>query len=205
MSSVTRLAGIATLTLLLGWALWESRWQPQLPAAPAAGDLPAAPEALPAPTFAPLGDYPVTLTRPLFFPGRRPPGSTEPGSTAGTAGATTATGSTAPASRLKLTAVIEEDGQFSALLQAPGEQVSQRLTVGQSLAGWRLVAIDANQVTVASGDRREQIPLRNFGNNNTATTPAPAPAGSTPRRPPFLPPPAAMQPTGGTNPMAAPE
>lgn len=176
MISPLRAIGLLSLAVLLGWTLWESRWQPTLPAAPEMVDT-AAPEApTPAAPAPPLSDYGATLERPLFFPGRRFPSTT----TAATPAASGPAPAAAPrAARPSLSAVIEEHGERSALLTAPGQATSTRLRPGEQLGGWKLVSIDDDGVTVEQDGRREKIPLRSYGD-----APAPPPAKPAAPRPP---------------------
>lgn len=171
MASPAQVIGAVSLAALLGWALWEAAWKPALPPAPEPVSGSDAVTVAPTPPVTPLGDYLITLQRPLFFPGRRAPGE-EPGdsptATAGPA-AISRGGSALPS----LSAVIEEGGQRSALLTAPGQAVGTRLRPGEELGGWRLVSIADDSVTVESNGRREQIPLRRYGN-------APPPAAARP-------------------------
>lgn len=170
MASPARLIGLVSLTALLAWALWEASWQPQLPTAP--GPVSAADAVAGAPTapVTPLGDYAVTLQRPLFYPGRRVPSDSS--ADAPSAAATTPVGR-ASNPLPSLSAVIEEGERRSALLTLPGQATSTRLSPGEELGGWRLVRIEDDSVTVESNGRREQIPLRRYGSA----------AGPTPIRP----------------------
>ena len=188
MIRLSRLAGMASLVALLGWAAWESRWQPQPEPAPAVSDATVAATPATPLRFAPLSDYPVTLERPLFFPGRVLP--------TGTAAVTAADDEDAPppviggAARPSLKAVIIDKGQRSALLQLPGQPDSVRLRAGESAGGWRLVAIGDDEVTIESGGKREQLPLRDFSH-------APAPRPQPPRP--------GMHMRSGINPATEPE
>lgn len=173
MASPARLTGFLLLAALLGWALWEARWTPALPAPP---DSVAQPDATPlaAPlAFAPLSDYPATLSRPLFFAGRRAPGQAT-GDTPDATGDGTAPTPTGGTSRLSLSAVIEEGDQRSALLSVPGQGPATRVRVGEQIGGWRLVGIADDGVTVEADGRREQIPLRHFGAGTVRVTPTPS-------------------------------
>jgi hypothetical protein len=157
----SHLAGSLSLMVLLAWAAWESRWQPQPEPAPPMTDKPA--EAAPITTlaFPPLSDYRITLERPLFYPGRIMPSAPDTISDTDEDTPQTPLGGMA---RPSLKAVIIEHGERSALLQLPGQPDNVRLRTGESSAGWQVVAIDKDQVTVESGGRREQLPLRDFTN-----------------------------------------
>jgi general secretion pathway protein N len=174
-----RLLGIALLAGLLAWSGWEARWQPQPEPAPAKTALQPAAGALAPPEFAPLGDFTVTLQRPLFYEDRRLPSAAQ---AAPEDQAELPTQPTGVSRLLAVTAIIVEDGQRSALLSVPGETGSIRLREGESAGGWRLVEIGEDQVTVEANGRLEQIPLRDYG-----AAPVPAPQAQQrplPRRPP---------------------
>lgn len=173
---------LISLLALLGWAAWESRWTPSprtLAAAPAQAAPPAPPPA-PAPP-PPLGDYHATLERPLFFADRRLPAD---GGTV-TDASPTVTAATGNASRLTLTAIVEEDGEHTALLGAPGLATSVRAREGDTVAGWRLDEITDDSVTVSADGRQETLPLRHF---DKVTAPPPRRPTGAPIRPPALPP-----------------
>lgn len=192
MASPARLIGLVSLIALLAWTVREASWSPQPLPTPTAPDTPAA-VTMPneAGFAAPLSDYGTTLSRPLFYANRQPPvadGATEetPGTPAGhTAG---------QAPRLSLSAVIVEDGQRSALLSAPGQATSTRLREGDSLAGWRLVTIAEDRVTVESDGRQEELLLRRF---DSAPPPPPPQANQPTVRPPRV--------TGGFRDRGQPE
>lgn len=163
MTSPARLFGLILLAALSIWALWELLWSPTPLPAPQAAELRAT-EVAPADRglTKPLTDYTATLVRPLFFAGRTPPPA-EPASTAGAgADATSPPAATANATRLSLSAVIVEHGERSALLIAAGQASSTRLKVGDTLAGWRLVSIEDDRVTVSSNGRDQALLLRQF-------------------------------------------
>jgi hypothetical protein len=150
---------LASLILLLAWAGWEARWQPQPEPPPpdlAEQDTPASLAPL---TFPAVSDFQATLEQPLFYEDRRlpeavePEGSSEPAAEAGSA----------RAARLALTAIIIEDGERSALVSVPGEAASLRLRVGDTAGGWRLIAIGESEITVEADGRQQQIALRDFG------------------------------------------
>lgn len=193
MTSPARLSGLALLAALLAWAVWEARWTPGLPPPPepvAGQDIAPAP---PAPPAQPLADYPVTLARPLFYPGRHLPDAA-PEQLAGgdRPGPVVARQATRPT----LTAVIEEHGERSALLIVPGQVTSTRLRPGESLGEWRLVSIDEESVTVEHDGRREEIPLRRF---DAAPPPPRQTTPQPPARPRFI------RPQTGNNAGSRPE
>lgn len=171
--------GLVALLALLAWAAWESRWTPsaQAPAAVPSTPPPVTPP--PASTPAPpLSEYQTTLDRPLFFADRRLPtdGSTDtdPGSTPAVAPGS--------ASRLTLTAIVEADGEYTALLGAPGLATSVRARKGDTIAGWRLEEITDDSVTISADGRQETLPLRQF-DKVTAPPPPRRPIGPTIRPP----------------------
>jgi general secretion pathway protein N len=168
--------GSATLLGLLGWAAWEASWEPHPEPPPQAEIATAEASSLEPLAFAPLSDYGLTLERPVFYEDRRLPETTE----AEPADNVEPTAQLTSSGRLRLSAIIVENGQPSALLSIPGEPRSLRLREGESAGGWRLIEIHEDRVTVESNGRTEDIELHDF-----AVAPAPAPP---PRRPPRRPP-----------------
>ncbi len=163
MSSPLHAIGLGLLLLTLGWAGWELAWSPAPLPAPEVDTLP---DVGPAPDTSrltrPLSDYGTTLARPLFYAGRTTPSqATE--SAPGTPQTTSAPTPANNVPRLSLSAVIVEQGERSALLVAPGQATSTRLKVGDELAGWRLIRVDDDSVTISANGREQVLPLRDFG------------------------------------------
>lgn len=177
---VQRIA-LLSLFALLGWAVWESRWSPSPQAMPPAAGQTTMPPRPPAPASpAPLSEYQATLERPLFYPDRRLP--------AGDSGASDSDLAPSPApgngSRLTLTAIVEENGEHTALLGAPGLATSARARTGDTVAGWRVEQITDDSVTVSLDGRQETLPLRHF---DVVTTPPHRRPLAPPIAPPALP------------------
>jgi len=138
----------------------------------------------------PLADYAETIERPLFFEGRRAPAEAEDD----TPEIGDAPAPTASLPNIRLSAIVIEDEQRSAVVEILGTDQHRRLEVGQSVSGWEVVEIDETSVTMRAGARRHRFELLQF-----AQPPDPAlrpqrtvrpvrPSRRPPPRPPGLPP-----------------
>jgi hypothetical protein len=167
-----QLVALLTAVLLGGWLAWElvrapAAVVPTDPGAPA--ELAAVPPRDLEFDQPDLLDFQATLDRPLFNEDRQPDdtitaGGDEPGDAP----------QTAPPP-LRLSAIITDAAGRSALLQQPGAEMPQRVREGERIAGWTVLEISDEAVSLGSGERRSEIPLRVF-----EAAPPPRPLASRP-------------------------
>ncbi len=121
----------------------------------AAGELA---DAGPTPATDPIGDnqFEEIAARPLFYPERR----SIVADPAPQAPAEISPPPTLPARELTLSAVILSGEQRIALLQAANESKLQRLVIGESLDGWTVAAIEANQIRLRRGEETRVVEIK---------------------------------------------
>jgi hypothetical protein len=143
----TALAAVVGLELSSGMSL-----APQVTAAAPPGPLPEAPptpQRFEAPPDSVLDEIAL---RPLFFESRRPfvpaPVDAEPGES-----------EPAALVAIELIGTLVTDQGRAALLQPEGEQAVWR-RAGDKIAGWKVRAIERDQVTLAQGEEVETLGLR---------------------------------------------
>lgn len=170
-----RLSLIALITagLAAAWVVLEWRFDPtpdidvraeSVAEAPTTVELPE-----PEDDFTPIDEFKGTLVRPLFVQGRRQ--EPDPTETDGLADQAPAAPEAPPPS-MKLTAIIVNDQERSALLLPAGEQQSARVAPGETVAGWEVVEIRDDAVVIRARGREQTLTLREFG-----------PPGAVPTRP----------------------
>lgn len=111
-----------------------------------------------APAADPIGDsqFEEIAARPLFYPERRPiVADPEP-----QVPTENSPPPTLPARELTLSAVILSGEQRIALLQAANEPKLQRLVIGESLDGWTVASIEANQVRLRRGEETRVVEIK---------------------------------------------
>lgn len=160
----------------------------------------AAQGALPPPPAAPLGPAPITLParRAAPAPALPAPAAPPPVATAPSAAPAPTPGDLAPAyAPLALVAVMLETGQ--ALVWDETAGLYRLARVGETVAGWKVVTIEAARVVVVSAEARDELalapPPRRIvlggppakGERAAPTPVTPVPAPVTPTLPPATP------------------
>ncbi len=145
----------------------------------------------------PLEEFSAFVDRPLFLEGRRPVAEAETLQTPKEE-------DLAPLALSLMGVMLSPRGEWAILAEASGK--NRRVKLGGSIAGWRLVALKPDHVTVQRGDEKRDLPLmkpRPKGPAAGAGQPAPVPTGATPpgvRRPPRQPVPPPDQVPEGSEP-----
>lgn len=168
------------------------------PAAPIAARAAATPAMITSPAPAavsmpPLAALTQTVERPVFSPTRRPEVAAQVEVEEAPSPASPAA---QPPPALQLSAVVIEAGRQLALFRhASGASgaATLRATTGESVAGWTLVEVRSDGVTLERGGQQHEIPLRTFEPAPVRPEPAmprdapgqaaPAPAVSPAQRP----------------------
>jgi hypothetical protein len=179
-ASLPRRIGVVSAILAGAWLAYELLHQPQAPQPLANAEGPPLDEivipdlAVEAPL---LAEFDNTLERPLFRPDRRPGEDAEE----------EAAGDATPAptdavTNLRLSAIIVEADERSALLEQPGMEQAQRVHVGESIGGWLLEEVRDDAVVLSAGGRRTDLVLRTY--EAPPIPPARPTRAVQPRRPP---------------------
>jgi general secretion pathway protein N len=147
--------------------------------APAAADVPAvrrqardtaAPLAL-APPPPPIESFAVIDDRPLFNPSRKP--------VAAPAAAALAAAPPPPPSDVVLIGIIIDGVQRLALLHTPASPLSISATVGATVGGWRIAAIEPDHIVLRSGATEFLLNL----NSSRPASAQPSPMAPPPQEP----------------------
>lgn len=151
------------------------RWEPPAPLPPALGDAPTLPG-----TEVDLGRYVATLERPLFSPSRRMPPPPPPASAPAV--------SDAPPDLqvLGIYGTQAAEGAQSGGMVARIDGRTRRFKIGDSIGGWTLKALRADEVVLALGQAERAYPLRRMaadtlaaaeaGTRDSASAPAVSPS-----------------------------
>ena len=177
MADVSRRLLLGTAILFAGWYVFELMRTPEAPASVNPGDNP--PSDLTVPELAldvpALADFKTTLERPLFSKTLRPAepedddGAESPIEEAPVA-----------AAPVRLSAVIIEEDERSALLEVTRSRTSKRVREGEQFEGWTLLEVRDDAVVLESLGNRSEVELRNFD----APPPPPKVRPQRPRRQP---------------------
>jgi len=162
----------AVATALTAVLFWQQRDVPGRPLAvqPAAGPLPVAAPAQPAPRA--LAELTDTVARPLFEAGRRP--APEPAPAGQPDGSGDGGESEAAQEKLPvLTGVVIDGGDRMALMRVRGEEAVYRVRAGERVGQWRVHEISPHGAVLARGERREEVALRIFDSPPPRRRPAP--------------------------------
>lgn len=107
----------------------------------------------------PIAAYDAVSQRPLFAPDRRP-FVAPPVAIASIAPAAP---TTPPPTDLRLSAIVTVGGKQIALIQRGGASNTERVAIGTSIAGWQVIAIDAESVTLEQGGAHHTLHLATSG------------------------------------------
>lgn len=162
MANPVQLLMLAGLAGTLAWGGYEfTRDNQALPPVPTGEQAPIrTASALPTIKHPSLADYAVVIERPLFFADRKPPPK-QPQQTAAGTKARKVQG-TGKAPELKVTGIFLEGDDSSVLIEMLASGNNRRLQLGDTVSGWKLVAVDDQAITLQSGRQRQQYKLRQF-------------------------------------------
>ena len=121
--------------------------------------------------IAPLETLAQTRDRPLFFLNRRYPPKTPPSDVQDEDVPSTDEPLETP-SEFKLSAVIIENREPTALLANAADGAVHRVKPGQAVGGWTLKSVEVDRVTLVRGTNAQELRLRTF--ESPAAPPAPA-------------------------------
>ncbi len=196
MADVSRRVLVGTAALFAGWYVIELMRTPEAPPPVDPDKQPPIELAIPKLTqdIPALTEFKETLDRPLFSSSRRPE---EPEIDDGEVEALEEMPKVA--APVRLSAVIIEDEEKSALLEETRSRTAKRVKEGEAFEGWTLVEVREDGVVLESGGTRSEVELRNF---DAPVTPPPVRPRRPTRRPGTTPqtPRAAQQPASRQEP-----
>lgn len=99
-----------------------------------------------------------TIERPLFLQSRRPPAP----EAAPTVEEPVREKPVASLPRFVVSAIVIADGERTALLRNPSDGRMLRVVEGDDVQGWTLEEVQSDRVVLATGGRRQELPLRMF-------------------------------------------
>ena len=159
MADVTRRLLLVTAILFASWYLFELMRTPAAP--PTLNPEENPPDNLTVPKLTldipSLSEFKATLDRPLFSESRRPAEPETDDETGDTPEQTPK-----EAVPVRLSAVIIEQDEKSALLEETKSRTSKRVREGEAFEGWTLVEVREDAVVLVSGGKRSEVELRNF-------------------------------------------
>lgn len=165
MARTSLITGLLSLGLLLSWTIWEAGQQPTIPDPLMLSESQEAFQGVPNKQAPPtLQTYQAIVKRPLFFADR----SSQPATAVQSEQLDRPEPDSPAAPNLILSAVIVEGDSRSALMRQNRQSQSIRLNPGELLAGWRLIAIQEDGVTLESDGHQVHLPLHNY---KTSTSP----------------------------------
>ena len=144
--------GLLAINLLLGlllWMEWRADEPTMLTEVPGAASAPVEIEIAPPPPFHPaaLEDYEEIVARPLFNEGRQPEVEEK-----------VVSGPAPTKVPLTLVGVVITPERKEALVLRTGREVA-RLTIGESVEGWTVEAIESDRITVGSRGSAVEVML----------------------------------------------
>lgn len=98
----------------------------------------------------PVDDFSAFVDRPLFLEGRKPVVETEQAQE-------TVQEDKTPLDLSLMGVMLSHQGQIAILAEASGK--NRRVKVGGTIAGWRLVELKPDRVTMQRGEERRELPL----------------------------------------------
>lgn len=159
MADASRRLLVLMAILFASWYLFELMRTPDAPASVKTDASPPSDLAVPKLTMdvPALTEFKATLDRPLFSESRRPadPEDEE-------VAETTPEETPKAAVPVRLSAVIIEEDEKSALLEETKSRTYKRVREGEAFEGWTLVEVRDDAVVLVSGGTRSEVELRNF-------------------------------------------